>query len=151
MGGLWEFLTRWFGWFWSGIHAAVSAFGDILGQFFTSITTYLSTILQPLLDFLGGLGYLLQTLLDIIVLTIQIFLLLLQVALATVGGVMRTFVSLAAWDPSTLAPERNPYDAGTQLILSWWDQLGGGVVPLVLSWVVWVLFVRAVFRLWRGA
>lgn len=134
----------------SVIHALQSMgawLSSTFGELFRGITQFLSTILGPLLDLIGGLFYLLQGIVDVVVLIVQLLLLTVQVLLATIGGLFRSFARLAAFDPTAITPETNPYAVGTNLILDQFNQAGGDVLAAVLSWAVWWMLAIAVVRL----
>ncbi len=130
---------------------ALQSFGNWLsrtfGDLFTAVTGFLSTILRPFLELVGGLFYLLQGLVDVVILLVQVLLLVVQVLLATVGGLFRSLAALAVWDPASVQASPNPYQVGTELILGQWAAAGGDVVAAVLSWAVWLALAYAVLRL----
>lgn len=130
---------------------ALEGFGGWLyrtfGDLFTALTGFFSTILRPLLDLFGGLFYLLQSLVDVLILLVQLLLLLVQVLVAIVGGLFRSLAALAAFDPASVQASPNPYQVGTDLILGQWAAAGGDVVAAVLSWAVWLALAYAVLRL----
>lgn len=159
---MWEWLSqlwrRGLDWLGQAIDNATSALvwalqrmgawlSDTFGDLFTALTGYLSTILRPFLDLIGGLFYLLQSVVDVVIMVMQVLLLLVQVLLATVGGLFRSLAALVSWDPATVAEGRNPFATGTDLILGQWAAAGGDVVASILSWAVWLLFAVGVVRL----
>jgi len=135
----------------NAIISALQSFGGWLsrtfGDWFTALTGFLSAILRPFLDLVGGLFYLLQNIVDVIILLVQVLLLVIQVLLATVGGLFRSLAALAAFDPASVQVSANPYSPGTELILGQWQAAGGDVVASVLSWAVWLALAYAVLRL----
>lgn len=120
---------------------------NTFGALFEAITGFLSTILQPLLDLIGGLVYLLMNLVDVVILVIQSLLLLVQVLLAVVGGLFRSFAALAQFDPSSVPVDYNPFGVGTALVLEQFSLAGGDVIAGVLAWAVWFALAVAVVRL----
>lgn len=118
-----------------------------LGDSFEAITSFLSAILQPFLDLIGGLLYLLSNLVDVLILVIQVLLLVVQVLLSLAGGLFRSFAMWAVFDPATVPADHNPFASGTSLIFDVFSQAGGDVVAAVLSWACWFILAFAVMRL----
>lgn len=152
---LWQGLITWLGSamdnMTTAIIRALQGMGNWLsttfGGLFRELTRFLSAILQPLLDLVGGLVYLLMNLVDVIILVVQTLLLLVQVLFGIAGGLVRTFAALAQFDPNTVTVERNPYSVGTDLLLGQFSRIGGDVLAQVLAWAVWLLLAVAVIRL----
>lgn len=121
------------------------------GNLFRGITEFLSAILQPFLDLVGGFVYLFSNLVDVIILIVQSLLLLVQVVMGIAGGLLRSLTALASFDPSTVPPDRNPFGTGSELFFDQFSRAGGDVVAGVLAWGCWFILAWGVVRLFARA
>lgn len=138
-----------FGRLWSGM---LSWIGDLVGRAVLAVTTFLYNLFLPLVDLVGGFIYLLSQALDVVIVVVQIALYLVQVLVAVAGGIVRTLVNLATFDPAQVTAMYQPslFAPGFAKFMEAWNHIGGGIVPLVLGWVWWMTLAAAVLYLFVG-
>lgn len=140
-------LFDFFGRLWQGM---LSWIGNLLSAIVTAVTNFFYALFRGLVDLVNGFIYLLSSALDVIILVITTLLYLVQVLFAFAGGIVRTLINLATFDPADITAMHNPYAQGTGILMDVLNRVGGDVLAQVFMWVWWFVLAVAVMYLIMG-
>lgn len=133
------------------VQGAVQTLRDFLAQFGRELSDTLDQVFGGLIDLLGDIFYLFDRLAGVFGLLVKILILMVQVLFATAAGLIRTLVSVAAFDPSSVAPaDKSAYATGIDWFIGKGAAVGLDILPSVLAVGVWIGAGLMILRLIGG-
>lgn len=128
------------------LSSGLSSVSQAIWGFFTWLWNNLVTFFQPLMDFVNGVIYFIEQVLGVVVLVLTLALKLIAIPFALIGGLFHIISSFLSWSavPSSIDTD---FQQGLNIFKTALDSVGGDVIAGVLSFLVWLLIVYAIFRI----